>query len=69
LVIEDSLSGVKTALAARMGYISVSTPFTRASLHNDGVLEDRLIVDNTDHLLDVINEFVELKITWGEGKI
>jgi len=61
LVIEDSPSGVKAALDAGMWCIAVSTPFTRASLHNEGVLEDHWIVDNPDHLLAVINEFVELK--------
>lgn len=46
LVIEDSPSGVKAALAAAMPVIAVSTPFTRESLHAGGLLDERWIVDD-----------------------
>jgi len=46
LVIEDSPSGVRAALAAGMRCIAVSTDFTRDRLHAEGLLDDEWIVDD-----------------------
>jgi len=58
LVIEDSPSGVKAALAAGMHVVAVSTPFTRESLHQTGLLPAGQIVDDPADLLQVVEQIV-----------
>jgi beta-phosphoglucomutase len=54
LVIEDSPAGVQAALAAGMWCIAVTTPFTRAAIHDKQLLDERWVVDNPDELLSVV---------------
>lgn len=56
LVVEDSPSGVRAALAAGMFCIAVSTPFTRGRLHAEGLLGERWIVDDDAMLAGVFRE-------------
>lgn len=56
LVIEDSPSGVKAALAAEMSVIAVTTPFTRERLHKENLLDKRWIVDDPAMLPEVLQE-------------
>ena len=46
IVIEDSPSGVRAALAAGMRCIAVSTEFTRQRLHAEGLLGEEWIVED-----------------------
>lgn len=59
LVIEDSPSGVKAALAARMWRITVTTPLTRAALHKQQVLPSRHVVDDPRQLLAAVSHIME----------
>lgn len=58
LVIEDSLPGIKSALAAGMWVIAVTTPFTRDSVHAAGVLDERWIVDDHSKLASMVQNML-----------
>lgn len=59
LAIEDSPAGVKAALAADLYCIAVTTPFTRNKIHDQGLLEERWIVDDPDVLPDMVRGMIE----------
>jgi beta-phosphoglucomutase-like phosphatase (HAD superfamily) len=59
LVIEDSPTGVRAALAAGMACIAVTTPFTRQAIHRQQLLEARWVVDDAQQLRRVVGMFME----------
>ena len=58
LVVEDSLFGVKAALAAGMWCIAVTTPFTRRRIHAERVLDAKWIVDDPGMLTAIVRRMV-----------
>jgi beta-phosphoglucomutase len=59
LIVEDSPSGVKAALAAGMWCIAVTTPFTRKAIHAEALLDARWIVDDPVTLPAVVQNMLE----------
>ena len=59
LVIEDSATGVKAALAAGMSCVAVTTEFTRTAVHASGLLDERWIVDVPSELQSVVERFID----------
>jgi HAD superfamily hydrolase (TIGR01509 family) len=54
VVVEDSLPGVRSAIAAGMTCVAVSTAMTRGALHASGVLPADRIVDDSTRLAAVV---------------
>ena len=61
LVIEDSATGVKAALAAGMGCIAVTTDYTRKQVHAADLLPKRWIVDDPVDLNTTVQNFLAYK--------
>ena len=59
LVLEDSVNGVKSALAAGMNVIAIATPFTNAGLHASEIVEDCQIVHAPDKLIETVRHMIE----------
>ena len=58
LAIEDSSSGIKAALAARISCIAVPSDFTRVGVHKLPADDSLRIVDNPPDLLETVKDFI-----------
>ncbi len=58
MVLEDSPSGVRAAVAAGMWCVAVTTPFTKEGVHALGLLEERWIVDDSSRVAGVVREMI-----------
>jgi beta-phosphoglucomutase-like phosphatase (HAD superfamily) len=59
LVLEDTVNGVKSALAAGMSVVSIATPFTRAGILSSGVIEKKWIVQKPEKVAMVVRSRIE----------
>ena len=58
IVLEDSPSGVRAAVAAGMWCVAVTTSFTNEGVHALGLLEERWIVDDPNRVADVVRNLI-----------
>jgi len=59
LALEDSVNGVKSALAAGVNIIAIATPFTSADLHSSHIIDDTWIVHDSTELPDIVRHRIE----------
>ena len=58
LVLEDSVHGVRAAVAAGMDVVAIATPFTNAGLHSSEIIEDARIVHEPEKLAETVQKLV-----------
>lgn len=59
VVIEDSVTGIKSALNANMSVFAVTNSITRESVHKAKVLNKKFVIDNPAELKARVYEFIE----------
>jgi beta-phosphoglucomutase-like phosphatase (HAD superfamily) len=59
LVLEDSVNGVKAAIAAGMNVVAIATPFTNASLHTSQIADEAWIVHEPERVAEVVRHRIE----------
>ena len=60
LVLEDSVMGVRSGVAAGMSVIAVATPFTECSLQRELPVPEEWVVRNSDALPEVVQRRIDL---------
>jgi HAD superfamily hydrolase (TIGR01549 family) len=58
LVVEDSVNGIKAALAAGMPCIAVTTNLTREAVHKSNLIERQWIVDDPSLLMTITRQMI-----------
>ncbi len=59
LVLEDSVNGVRAAVAAGMNVVAIATPFTNAGLHSSQIIGDTWIVHEPEKLTEIVRRRIE----------
>ena len=59
LVIEDSVNGIKAALAAEMHVFAVTNNITRPSVHKSKTIPKEYIIDNPENLKSSVYRFIK----------
>jgi beta-phosphoglucomutase-like phosphatase (HAD superfamily) len=54
LVLEDSVNGIKSGLAAGMSVVAIATPFTKASIFASKIIEKAWIVQEPENVANVV---------------
>jgi beta-phosphoglucomutase len=60
LAVEDSVHGVRAAVAAGMNAVAIATPFTAAALHSSQVIDDTWIVHEPEKLAEIVRRRIEV---------
>lgn len=56
LVLEDSVNGVKSALAAGMSVVAIANPFTKKSILSSQLVEEKWIVKDPEKVAEVVRQ-------------
>jgi beta-phosphoglucomutase-like phosphatase (HAD superfamily) len=59
LALEDSVNGVRSALAAGTNVIAIATPFSSAGLHSSQIIADAWIVHDPDKVAEAVRHRIE----------
>lgn len=59
LALEDSVNGVRAALAAGMHVVAIATPFTDAGLHSSEIIGDVWIVHKPEELAETVQRHIK----------
>lgn len=59
LALEDSVNGVRAAVAAGMNVVAIATPFTTAGLHASQIMEEAWIVHEPEKVAEVVRRRID----------
>jgi HAD superfamily hydrolase (TIGR01509 family) len=59
LVLEDSVNGIKSGLAAGMSVVAIATPFTKASIFSSKIIEKAWIVQEPENVAKVVQRRIQ----------